>query len=240
MYYREAREQGVVFIRFPDEQYPVVSRNGPALEVRVHDDAIAEDVTLDVELVVLSAAIVPPQLSNERLAQLLKVPLDKDAFFMEAHVKLMPVDFANAGVFVCGLAHSPKYTEENVAQALAAAGRAACVLAQDTLEVGGVVAVVDQDKCASCLTCVRECAYSAPFINSDGKAEIEAAKCQGCGNCAAACPAKAIQLSTFTDDQEAALVASILDAGGSEHLHVSPRPVGEERQGQRSSVTALP
>ncbi len=125
-------------------------------------------------------------------------------------MKLRPVDFANEGIFFCGLAHSPKYTEENISQALAAAGRAACILSKGFLEVGGLVSVVNQDKCATCLTCVRECVYDAPFINADGKAEIEAVKCQGCGNCASACPAKAIQLRTFTDYQEKALFHSIL------------------------------
>jgi len=141
-------------------------------------------------LLVLSAATVPLTDNNQRLSEMLKVSLNEDGFFMEAHVKLRPVDFANEGIFVCGLAHSPKYTEENITQALAAAGRAACILSKDSLEVGGVVSQVDPDKCATCLTCVRECVYRAPFVNENGKAEIEAAKCQGCGNCAAACRQK--------------------------------------------------
>jgi len=161
-------------------------------------------------VVVLSAATVPEKENNQRLAELLKVPLSEDKFFMEAHVKLRPVDFANEGIYLCGLAHSPKYTEENITQALAAAGRAACTLNKDSLEVGGVISVIDEERCASCLTCLRECPYDAPFINARGKAEIEAAKCQGCGNCVAACPAKAIQLRTFTDDQLRALFRSIL------------------------------
>ena len=209
-YYRAAREKGVMFIHFPDDDYPDVAPDGAGLVVRVRDDMIGEEIEIRPDLVVLAAANVPLKENNEHLATLLKVPLDKDGFFMEAHVKLQPVDFANAGVFLCGLAHSPKYTEENIAQALAAAGRAACILSKDSLEVGGAVAQVDPDKCASCLTCIRECAYSAPFINAEGKAEIEAAKCRGCGNCAAACPAKAIQLSTYTDRQEQALFESIL------------------------------
>ncbi|MBF0430703.1 MAG: FAD-dependent oxidoreductase [Fibrobacteria bacterium] len=209
-YYRKAREKGVMFIHFPDEQYPEVSASGEGLSVKVMDTVLNKELTLSAETVVLSAAIEPNRENNRTLGKMLKASLNEDEFFMEAHVKLRPVDFANEGIFVCGLAHSPKYSEENIMQALAVAGRAACILSKDSLEVGGVVSVVDPDKCASCLTCVRECIYDAPFINKDGKAEIEAVKCQGCGNCASACPGKAIQLRTFTDKQEKELFYSIL------------------------------
>jgi len=220
IYYREAREKGVMFIHFPDEEYPEVTQNGQGLNVSVHDTVLDETLELKPDVVVLSTAIVPDKDNNNRLAELMKVATDQDGFFMEAHVKLRPVDFATEGIFVCGLAHSPKYTEENITQALAAAGRAACILAKDSLEVGGVVSHVDPDKCATCLTCVRECVYNAPFVNADGKAEIEEAKCQGCGNCGSACPAKAIQLRTFTDVQERALFRSILheDEVRSDHM----------------------
>ncbi len=211
LYYRKARELGVMFVRFPDDRYPLVtSRNGD-LYVSIYDDVLGETLEIKSDLTVLSAATVPDKDSNLKLSETLKVPLDRDGFFMEAHVKLRPVDFANEGIFVCGLAHSPKMTDENISQAQAVAGRAACILSKDSLEVGGVISVVDEDKCASCLTCVRECVYSAPFINASGKAEIEAAKCQGCGNCVAACPAKAITLRTFTDMQEKALFYSIVN-----------------------------
>jgi heterodisulfide reductase subunit A len=178
--------------------------------VTVRDTVLDRDINLKADLVVLSAGTIPNSVSNRRLSEMLKVALNEDAYFMEAHIKLRPVDFANEGIFVCGLAHSPKYTEENVTQALAAAGRAACILSKESLEVGGVVSHVDPDKCATCLTCVRECVYEAPYVNANGKAEIEEAKCQGCGNCAAACPAQAIQLRSFTDKQERALFRSIL------------------------------
>jgi len=210
VYYRKAREKGIRFIHFPDDQYPDVSEKNGALEIKVHNTVLGKELTLPANKLILSPAIIPESENNERIGELLKVPINEDGFFMEAHVKLRPVDFANEGVFVCGLAHSPKFTEENVVQALAVAGRVSCILSKDTLEVGGLISVVDPEKCASCLTCLRECVYEAPFINAEGVAEIEAIKCQGCGNCTSACPAKAIQLRTFTDIQEKALFFSIL------------------------------
>jgi heterodisulfide reductase subunit A len=213
IHYRRARENGVRFVRFPDEAPPQVTAAREGLSVRVMDATLGQDIDLAADIVALSAAVVPDRENNERLAELLKIPLDSDRFFMEAHVKLRPVDCANEGIFICGLAHSPKTTEENLAQSLAAAGRAVAILSRGSLQVGGVVAVVDEEKCASCLTCVRECLYGAPFVNERGKAAIEGVKCQGCGACAAACPARAIQLATFTDAQERSQVRGILHDG---------------------------
>ncbi|MFH1759676.1 MAG: FAD-dependent oxidoreductase, partial [bacterium] len=209
-YYYKAREMGIKFIRFPDDKYPEVIDIKGKLQVAVIDALLYENIRIEPDWVILSSGITPEKENNQRISEILKVPLNQDNFFMEAHIKLRPVDFANEGVFLCGLAHSPKFTQENITQALAAAGRAACVLAKDSLEVGGIVSTVDQSKCAVCLTCIRECIFNAPFINSGGKAEIQQAKCQGCGNCASACPAKAIQLGTFTDLQELELVREIL------------------------------
>jgi heterodisulfide reductase subunit A len=211
VFYRKARELGVKFIHFPDEEYPEVTEENNKLLVRVNDTVINSYVTINPDHLVLSAGIVANNDVNQHLSELMKLPLDEHGNFMEAHVKLRPVDFASEGIFVCGLAHSPKNTEENITQALAAAGRAATILSKDSLEVGGVVSVIDEEKCASCLTCLRECVYDAPFVNDNGKAEIDPAKCQGCGNCASACPASAIQLLTFTDTQEEALYRNILD-----------------------------
>ncbi len=134
------------------------------------------------------------------------MPCDEDGFFLEAHVKLRPVDFANEGIFLCGLAHSPKNIDETISQAMAVVGRAGRILSRTQLEVEGVVSVIDPDKCAACLTCLRVCPYDAPFINEEGKAEIKAVKCQGCGICAGECPAKAIQLQKFRDEQLIAMI----------------------------------
>jgi heterodisulfide reductase subunit A len=144
------------------------------------------------------------------MADMLKVPLNSDGFFVEAHVKLRPVDFATEGIYLCGLAHSPKMTDENISQARAAAARAATVLSKTRLEVSAQVSCVDQEKCISCMTCVRICPYRAPAMNIDHKAEITAAQCMGCGICVAECPAHAIQLRHFESEQFQAMIEGLL------------------------------
>jgi len=219
-YYTLAREKGVVFIRYTDEDKPAVRQVDGRLEVRVHEPILDREIVLSPDLLVLSTSVVPAE-GSEELSELLKLPLTREGFFLEAHVKLRPVDFASDGIFLCGLAHYPKFLEESIAQAHAVAARAATILAKEKLLVGGPVAVVDESKCTGCLTCVRVCPYGVPQINPEkvgvggihGVAEIEIARCQGCGTCAAECPAKAIQLLHFRDDQilakEEALFAEV-------------------------------
>ena len=198
--YRKARELGVMFIKFEDNEPPVVEGGSDGrLNVTVRDAVSGHQVRLGASLVVLSAGIRPAPGSAE-VGRLLRVPLTMEGFFLEAHIKLRPVDFATEGVFVAGLAHGPKFVEESIAQAQAAAGRAGTILAQEQLSVGGQVSVVNPDLCAACLSCVRNCPYNVPQIR-DGVAYIEPAACQGCGICAAECPAKAIELGGFSDEQ---------------------------------------
>jgi heterodisulfide reductase subunit A-like polyferredoxin len=151
------------------------------------------------DLLILATAMAPPK--ENPVAKLFKVPVNSDGFFVEAHVKLRPIDFATDGVFVCGLAHAPKPIDESIAHGLGASARAATILSQEMLQVGGVVAVVEGKRCAACLTCVRVCPYNVPVINAKGEAEIDPAKCKGCGGCVAECPARAIELMHFRDPQ---------------------------------------
>jgi heterodisulfide reductase subunit A len=199
IYYEEAAKQGVKFIRYDDESKPVVSdENG--LEVKIYDHFLNEDIILKPDYLVLSAATLPNP-DNHDLAQLLKVPLSKDGFFLEAHMKLRPVEFATDGIFLCGLAHSPKFFNECISQASAAVSRAATILSKTTLEAEGMVSVVDEEKCTGCGTCIIICPFNAIMKDENGIARVTAALCKGCGTCAASCPEKAISINEFTDEQ---------------------------------------
>ena len=199
-YYTKARELGVIFTRYDEQTKPEVGADG-TVTVGFRDPYLGKDMTVPVDLLVLATPTVPADGAAE-LSKLLKVPLTAEGFFLEAHVKLRPVDFASEGIFLCGAAHYPKGIDEAISQAYAAAGRAAAILAKPALQAGGVVAEVDQEKCAACLTCVRICPYEVPIIEPDTKkAKIEAAACQGCGICVSECPVKAITLHHYTDNQ---------------------------------------
>jgi len=199
-FYTQAREKGVLFVRFDEKKKPSVSLSDGQLSVQIEDPMLHLPLTLHPDLLVLSEAVVPNEGSKE-LANLFKFPVTLDGFFLEAHVKLRPVDFATDGLYLCGMAHYPKSINETIAQAEAASARAATILSQETLQVGGVVAVVEGERCAACLTCVRVCPYEVPVINAKGEAEIDLAKCKGCGSCVAECPARAIELMHFRDSQ---------------------------------------
>ena len=205
-YYKQAREMGVIFIRYEQNSPPVVSeQNGLTVAVRSPD--FPEKLEIEADNVILSTGVAAE--GNRRLADMLKVPLNSDGFFLEAHLKLRPVEFATEGIFLCGLAHSPKLMDENISQARAAAARAATVLSKTHLSVSGQVSWVDQSKCISCMTCVRACPYGAPAVNRDKKAEIIAAKCMGCGICVSECPAHAVQLNNFEAKQFRAMLEEL-------------------------------
>jgi heterodisulfide reductase subunit A len=200
-FYADASGLGVKFIRYDDERKPEVqTKEDGKLRVSILDPVLGESLNLEPDALVLSAAILPHS-DNKKLSQMLKAQLSRDEFFLEAHMKLRPVDFSTEGMFLCGLAHSPKFINESVYQASAAVSRACTIISKDFLEVGGVISEVEEGKCIACLTCVRTCPYYVPEINEKGVAEIDVATCRGCGICATECPVKAIQLKHYTDEQ---------------------------------------
>ncbi len=207
-YFQMARQAGVLFIRYPEEQEPeTFDDQGPV--VRVTDASTRRQLLLRPDLLVLSTGIAPAP-DNPELSAILRTSLTADGFFLEAHPKLRPVDLASEGVFVCGLAHSPRFMDETIVQARATAGRAATILSRPHLKIGGQVARIDPLECTACLTCIKVCPYDAPTINDRQKVEIQAAKCMGCGSCVASCPAKAIHLQHQEERQLIAMLDELL------------------------------
>ena len=208
-YYTEARKLGVIFSRFDPENPPQAASSDNGVSVTFHDHILDRDLTVEADILALSTGMRAAD--TEELASIMKLGRNPENYFIEAHVKLRPVDLGTEGIFVCGTAHSPKLISESISQAFAAASRAATFLAQPNLTLSAVTARVDPDKCAACLICVRTCPYNVPRINEEGVSEIDDALCQGCGACAAECPAKAIELSWYEDQQLLSKVDALLE-----------------------------
>ncbi len=214
--YKKARELGVIFIRYAPEGKPDVEKvivdGKEKLKITVRDHVLGRPVSVFVDYLNLATAIVPQGL--ETLAKSFKVPLNQDGFFLEAHMKLRPVDFATDGVFVAGLAHYPKPIEESIAQAQAAAARAATVLTQERVQVEPIVSAIDQEGCIGCGLCEMSCPFKAirlvKVVGTGYRAENISASCKGCGICAAACPQKTIDMKHFRDRQ----IMAAIHAGG--------------------------
>ena len=222
-YYREARERGIVFIRYDLEDKPRVQLKGDGkhpLRVEVRDPVLGEEVAIDADILALSVPMVPLEGTRE-LATFYKVPLNEDNFFLEAHVKLRPVEFATDGVFLCGLAHAPKSISESIAQAKAAASRACVILSRDYIETEGTVASVDERKCVACGLCVEICPYRAIELvqkrvlgREKTVAQVNAALCKGCGACSAACRSNAIDVEGFANEEVLSQVLAFASASG--------------------------
>jgi heterodisulfide reductase subunit A len=200
-YYTQAREMGIIFIRYNTDNKPVVTQKGESLSVKVRDHILGTDIDITADLLVLSSRINPNP-DNEELSRLFKLPLNSDKFFLEAHVKLKPVEFATDGVYLCGLAHFPKNISETISQSQAAASRASTILSRDTIEAAGQISYIDESRCSSCAACVTVCAYKAITIDEERRtAVINEALCKGCGACAATCRGTAIKLHGYEDEQ---------------------------------------
>ena len=209
--YRDAREKGIQFLRYDFDKELTVDEDKEDIRIRFTDTTIRRKMEIRPDLLVLATAMVPQK--ENPLAQMFKVTLNDDGFFMEAHVKLRPVDCATDGVFICGLAHAPKPVDESIAQAQAAATRAVTLLAKETIQVSGTIAEVNPVFCSSCGVCVEICPYSAPSFVEEGpfagRAGINPVLCKGCGLCVASCRSGAINLKGFGTDQIMAMINEI-------------------------------
>ncbi len=213
-YYEKAREAGAIFIRYDPEREPRLERRGEGLQVVVHDPILQEGLTIQTDLLILSTGITPSP-DNEHLSKMLKVPLNQDGYFLEAHMKLRPVDFATEGIFLAGLAHSPKSIEESISQANAAVARALTYLSKKEIETIGTISEVDERKCIGCGLCESVCPYKAieiltkrTIVGEKQVAQINRVLCKGCGACTASCRSGSIDLKGFTN---AEVVAQIVE-----------------------------
>jgi heterodisulfide reductase subunit A-like polyferredoxin len=209
-FYKKARDLGVIFIRYDVDKKPQIAQAGGKLSIRTWDYILDREITLDADWVVLSTGLRPHP-STEKVGGIYKVTRNIDGYFLEAHVKLRPVDFPSDGLFVAGLAHAPKNLDETISQALAAAGRAGVVLSHERLAISGLIAKQKRELCMSCLSCLRICPFGSPFIDEDGKISHNEIKCHGCGLCAGICPAKAFQVNGFRDDQMIAMIDAAVE-----------------------------
>jgi len=208
LYYQQARRMGVRFLRYEPPDVPAVEADGERLHVTVHDTLFDETVVLEADLLALSTGIVAHD--NAPLAEMLGVPLDEDGFFAEVHPKLRPIDLPRPGLFVCGLAYGPRFITETIAQARAAALRAALVVARP-LAPRRDVATVEADLCSLCGLCVAACPYGARVLDKEARfARVLDHLCQGCGACVAVCPNGASRQPAFEPVGALALVDAAL------------------------------
>ncbi|RLF10118.1 MAG: CoB--CoM heterodisulfide reductase iron-sulfur subunit A family protein [Thermoprotei archaeon] len=222
VYLKDAMEKyRIKFIKYPDDRLPEVSEEKGGLTVKVFDLLLGEEVKLSADLVVLTVALQGDE-SVERLKGLLKVSVNPEGFYQEAHIKLRPLDFSTDGVYLCGAARSPKGVRESMEEAMGAAMRASIPMARGYVESEGIVAVVDEERCVGCGLCTKVCAYSAIRLKEvEGgkrKAEVIKAICKGCGTCAAECPKDAINIIHYTDQQILAQVEAALADKPSEKI----------------------
>ena len=215
-YYQQAADREVKFIRYDVDDKPQVEMaqedGRDILRVTVTEPTLGQRLMIDADMLALGVATIAPQ-GNVELSQLLKVPLNEDGFFMEAHMKLRPVDFSTDGIFMCGLAHYPKFIDESIAQAQAAASRAFTILAQETITAGGVVCSISEETCSGCGICEALCPYRAIAVDkASGVARVNEVLCKGCGICCAACPSGAIEQRGFTAEQVSSMVEAALAA----------------------------
>ncbi len=211
-YYTAAREKGVIFMRFDDDKPPVVKASPEGLLVTTRDHVLQQDVEICADLLTLSAGVRAADTTE--LSSIMKLNANQEGYFMEAHVKLRPVDMPGEGIFLCGTAHGPKLISETIAQAQAAASRAVTFLARPEIKLSAITASVDTEQCVKCLTCVRTCPFDVPVFNIEAQEiQIDEALCHGCGACAGVCPRQTIQLGFYEDEQITCKIDALL-AGG--------------------------
>jgi heterodisulfide reductase subunit A-like polyferredoxin len=208
-HYTQAREAGILFVRYELDSKPEVIIEDKAITVKAAEPLLHGRIEIEAELLVLTTGIVPRD--NKKLAEILSQELTDDGFFKEVDTKFCPVDSVISGIFVCGLANAPVCLDEEVVQAQAVAQRAATLLAKERLESGRIISEVNARKCTGCGLCVTTCPYNARELDEGQKvAVVEEVMCQGCGICVALCPNGAAKLRGLKEKQLFSMIEAAL------------------------------
>jgi len=212
-WYKKAADMGVLFIRFDEEEKPKVEKANGKLKVSIKESETEESFILNPNYLILASG-TRANPDNVTIAPMLKIPVTKEGFFLEAHMKLRPIDFATEGVFLAGTAHGPKFVDESIAQALGAASRAVTILSKDNLEAEGITAQVDTELCEGCGDCEEICEFGAARVTEIEpgvfKSQINEVLCKGCGACVGVCPESALNQKGFTENQLVAMITAAL------------------------------
>jgi heterodisulfide reductase subunit A len=212
-FYRRAMELGARFVRYDVETPPQVVGKNIAQSVRVQHQLMGKEVVLPADLVILTTPLVAPE-GNEEFSKMLKVPLGSEGFFLEAHLKLRPIEFSTDGIYVCGSARYPSNIPESVSQAYAAAAKAAIPIRAGFVRVEAITAVCEERSCSACGNCVEVCPFSAIALQ-EGRfglaAHVNTAQCKGCGCCVAACRSGAMQQRGFNDSQLLSMINALAE-----------------------------
>ncbi|UCG69164.1 MAG: CoB--CoM heterodisulfide reductase iron-sulfur subunit A family protein [Thermoplasmata archaeon] len=214
MLYQEAMDLGVKFIQYTEKHMPEVSSKDEKIKIKLKEPSLDEKLELEPDLLILSVPLVPRE-ENPTLSKMLKVPLDKNGFFLEAHVKLRPLDFATDGIFLCGTARFPSDVNETMAQAYGAAGKAVIPIRKGKIKGEAIYAEVDPSKCVGCGVCEEVCEFGAPSLDLGETglfvSSINKILCKGCGVCAVSCPSRAISMHHFRDDHISEQIETALE-----------------------------
>lgn len=208
--YENAREKGAVFIKFTDEEPPLVEKSNGELKVRVKDVLTSgEELEIETDLVVLVTGMTPRQ--NDALIDVLKIPVGLDGFFKEVHPKLRPVETIIDGVMIAGACQAPRNSSESVASALAAAAKSASLLMKGYVELEPLIATPTEKRIDWDDKYSEICSYSAiekVKMNGTEIVDINRALCKGCGGCVPLFPDNTIEIKGYSDKQ----MKSMIDA----------------------------
>ncbi|MFO8032252.1 MAG: CoB--CoM heterodisulfide reductase iron-sulfur subunit A family protein [Desulfohalobiaceae bacterium] len=193
----EARGQGIQFQVY-DPQNPPAVRPG---HVDYQHALLGQDLAIDCDLVVLSTPLVARE-DASKISKMMRVPTDQNQFFLEAHAKLRPLDFAADGIFVCGSARYPASTEEAISQGTGLAARVGTILFKEKLISSALVAEINPETCVGCQGCLEVCPYQAIHYDQQNMiCRVNEILCKGCGNCAATCPSQSVKLRGYKPEQ---------------------------------------